>query len=453
MASEPGSEIGILYDIEDKPPLGEAVPLGLQHVLAMLLPNIAPALIIAGAVGLATGQTSFLVQMALLFAGLSTIVQAYPVGPVGARLPIVMGTSFAFVGGVIGIASQYSLAVAFGAAVVGALVEVAIGWRFEWFRSWFTPLVNGLIVVIIGLYLIPVGVDYLAGGADAENYGALVNLGVGGLVFGVAILLNQLFSGYIRILSLLIAIAVGYVASIVAGIIDFTPVGEAAWFAVPVPLRFGIAFEPVPILIMAVLYLTTTMETVGHISALTAVEDRSPSVGEFEGGLLADGVMSGIAGVFGAFPNTSFAQNIGVVTFTGIMSRFVVAVAGVVLVVLGFVPKVGAVFATMPNPVLGGATLVMFGMILSNGFKILNDNVAMNRRNMVIIAASIGLGLGVAVRPEALSQLPEQARTFFGEAVVMTALTALLLDNLIPEGGEAGTAEPDLASEPTESND
>ena len=453
MASEPGSEIGILYDIEDKPPLGEAVPLGLQHVLAMLLPNIAPALIIAGAVGLATGQTSFLVQMALLFAGLSTIVQAYPVGPVGARLPIVMGTSFAFVGGVIGIASQYSLAVAFGAAVVGALVEVAIGWRFEWFRSWFTPLVNGLIVVIIGLYLIPVGVDYLAGGADAENYGALVNLGVGGLVFGVAILLNQLFSGYIRILSLLIAIAVGYVASIVAGIIDFTPVGEAAWFAIPVPLRFGIAFEPVPILIMAVLYLTTTMETVGHISALTAVEDRSPSVGEFEGGLLADGVMSGIAGVFGAFPNTSFAQNIGVVTFTGIMSRFVVAVAGVVLVVLGFVPKVGAVFATMPNPVLGGATLVMFGMILSNGFKILNDNVAMNRRNMVIIAASIGLGLGVAVRPEALSQLPEQARTFFGEAVVMTALTALLLDNLIPEGGEAGTAEPDLASEPTESDD
>jgi NCS2 family nucleobase:cation symporter-2 len=453
MASEPGSEIGILYDIEDKPPLGEAVPLGLQHVLAMLLPNIAPALIIAGAVGLATGQTSFLVQMALLFAGLSTIVQAYPVGPVGARLPIVMGTSFAFVGGVIGIASQYSLAVAFGAAVVGALVEVAIGWRFEWFRSWFTPLVNGLIVVIIGLYLIPVGVDYLAGGADAENYGALINLGVGGLVFGVAILLNQLFSGYIRILSLLIAIAVGYVASIVAGIIDFTPVGEAAWFAVPVPLRFGIAFEPVPILIMAVLYLTTTMETVGHISALTAVEDRSPSVGEFEGGLLADGVMSGIAGVFGAFPNTSFAQNIGVVTFTGIMSRFVVAVAGVVLVVLGFVPKVGAVFATMPNPVLGGATLVMFGMILSNGFKILNDNVAMNRRNMVIIAASIGLGLGVAVRPEALSQLPEQARTFFGEAVVMTALTALLLDSLIPEGGEAGTAEPDLASEPTESDD
>jgi NCS2 family nucleobase:cation symporter-2 len=453
MASEPGSEIGILYDIEDKPPLGEAVPLGLQHVLAMLLPNIAPALIIAGAVGLATGQTSFLVQMALLFAGLSTIVQAYPVGPVGARLPIVMGTSFAFVGGVIGIASQYSLAVAFGAAVVGALVEVAIGWRFEWFRSWFTPLVNGLIVVIIGLYLIPASDDYLAGGADAENYGALVNLGVGGLVFGVAILLNQLFSGYIRILSLLIAIAVGYVASIVAGIIDFTPVGEAAWFAVPVPLRFGIAFEPVPILIMAVLYLTTTMETVGHISALTAVEDRSPSVGEFEGGLLADGVMSGIAGVFGAFPNTSFAQNIGVVTFTGIMSRFVVAVAGVVLVVLGFVPKVGAVFATMPNPVLGGATLVMFGMILSNGFKILNDNVAMNRRNMVIIAASIGLGLGVAVRPEALSQLPEQARTFFGEAVVMTALTALLLDNLIPEGGEAGTAEPDLASEPTESDD
>lgn len=453
MSNKSKSDFGELYGIDEKPPAGESVLLGIQHVLAMLLPNIAPPLIIAGAIGLATGQTSFLVQMALLFAGLATIVQANPIGPIGARLPIVMGTSFTFVGGLIAIGTQYGLAAAFGAAIVGAFVEIAIGWQFEWFRSYFTPLVNGLIVVITGLYLIPIGMDYLAGGADAANYGAPIFLAIGGLVFVVAILLNQLFSGVLRILSLVIAIVVGYVVSFAAGMVDFSPVGEAAWFAVPVPLKFGVAFEPVPILIMGMIYITTTMETVGHISALTTVEDRPPSGDELKGGLLADGIMSAIAGVFGAFPNTSFAQNIGVVTFTGVMSRFVVAIAGVILVVLGFVPKVGALISTMPYPVLGGATLVMFGMILSSGFSILNDAVTINRRNMVIIAAAISLGLGVTVRPEVLGQLPQQAQTFFGNAVVMTALVSLVLDNLIPESGGTETAESDIAaSEPAETD-
>ncbi|WP_137285674.1 uracil-xanthine permease family protein [Halorussus salinisoli] len=427
------SSVDIVYGIDDEPPMRESIPLGLQHILAMILPNIAPPLIIAGAVGLATGQTTFLVQMALLFAGIATIVQAMPIGPVGARLPIVMGTSFAFVGAIIGVATQYSLSAAFGACVVAAVVEIFIGWKFEWFEEYFTPLVNGLIVVIIGLYLIPVGMDYLAGGVDASNYGAPVNLAVGGLVFVIAIGLNQLFDGYLRVLSLLIGIVAGYVAAAALGIVDFSPIAEAAWFAYPTPLKFGIAFEPVPILILGVIYVTTSMETIGHISAITAVEDRKPEESELKGGLLADGVMSGVAGLFGAFPNTSFAQNVGVVTFTGIMSRIVVAVGGGILVLLGFVPKVSAVFSTMPNPVLGGATLVMFGMVLSNGFKILNDNVNLNQRNMVIIAASIGLGLGVATRPEILQQLPEQAQTFFGEAVVVTALVSLILDNVIPK--------------------
>jgi xanthine permease len=446
MSSE-NSDVDIIYGVDDKPPLFESIPLGLQHILAMILPNIAPPLIIASAVGLATGQTTFLIQMALIFAGLATIVQAVPVGPVGARLPIVMGTSFAFVGGIIGVASQYSLAAAFGACIVAAVVEIFIGWKFEWFESYFTPLVNGLIVVIIGLYLIPVGMDYLAGGVGASNYGAPVNLAIGGLVFIVAIGLNQLFSGYLRILSLLIGIAIGYVAAAVLGLVDFSPVASAGWFAYPVPLKFGVEFKPVPILILGVLYITTSMETIGHISAITAVEDREPEESELKGGLIADGVMSALAGVFGAFPNTSFAQNVGVVTFTGIMSRIVVAIGGVILVLFGFVPKVSAVFATMPDPVLGGATLVMFGMVLANGFKILNDNVRLNQRNMVIIAASIGVGLGVATRPDVLQQLPKQAQTFFGEAVVMTALISLILDNVVPK--DTSHAKKDTADEST----
>ena len=444
------SDVDIVYGIDDKPPLAEAVAMGLQHILAMILPNLAPALIIAGTIGLATGQTTFLVQMALVFAGLATVVQAYPIGPIGARLPIVMGTSFAFVGGVIGISGQYSLAAAFGACIVAAAVEVLVGWQFDRVRRFFPPLVNGLIVVIIGLYLIPVGIDSFAGGAGASEavYGAPVNLALGGLVLVTSIVLNQRFSGPMRVLSLFVGIAVGYVAAAAVGQIDFSPVAEAAWIALPRPLAFGVAFEPVPILIMVVLYLTTAMETVGHISAVTAIEGRDPTDEELKGGLIADGVMSGIAGVFGAFPNTSFAQNVGVVTFTGVMSRHVVAVGGAILVVLGFVPKVGAVFATMPDPVLGGATLVMFGMVLSSGLKMLNDNVEFNRRNMIIVATSIGLGLGVAVRPNVLQHLPRQAQTFFGEAVVVTALTALALNVVFPEestGDDSPTASPEAA--------
>jgi xanthine permease len=451
MTDSPDEDVEIMYGIEEKPPRGESMLLGIQHILAAFLPNLAPALVIAGAVGLATGETTFLVQMALVFAGVATIVQNYPVGPVGARLPIVMGTSFTFVGGLISIGTQYSLAAVFGACLVGSFVEAFIGWKFEWFESYFSSLVNSIIVIIIGLYLIPVGIDYLAGGAGSANYGAPINLAIGGLVFVIAITLNQLLTGYARILSLLVAIVVGYVAAFAAGMVNFAPVAKAGWFAYPVPFKYGIVFKPLPIVLVSVLFVVTAMENVGHLSALTALENREPTVDELEGGLLADGLISGLAAVFGAFPNTSFAQNIGVVTFTGIMSRFVVAIGGVILILLGFIPKIGALLATMPAPVLGGVTLVMFGMVFSNGILIIKNDVPLTHRNMVIIAASLSLGLGIATRPEALSQLPEQVQMFFGEAVVMAALVALLLDNIIPENKERKTTEQNLGvAEPTE---
>lgn len=452
--SDDDTDIDVAYGIDAKPPLRESIPLGLQHVLAMILPNLAPPLIIAGAIGVTTGQETYLVQMALVFAGCATIVQASPIGPIGARLPIVMGTSFAFIGGIVAVGTQYGLSVVFGACIVAGLVEVFIGWKYEWFRSYFTPLVNGLIVVIIGLYLVPVGMDYLAGGAGAADYGRPANLAVGVLVFGVAIGLNRLRSGYSRTLSLLLSIVIGYVAAWALGMVDFTPVAQADWIAYPTPLAFGISFEPVPILIIGILYVTTAMETIGHISAITAVEGRTPERSELKGGLVADGVMSSVAGAFGGFPNTSFAQNVGVVTFTGIMSRFVVVISGVLLVVLGLVPKISVLFATMPNPVLGGASLVMFGMVLSNGLAILRENVPLNQRNMVIIAASISLGLGVATRPAVLEQFPTAVETVLGEAVVVTAVTSLVLDAVFPtEDHDADTTHDELVERQPEADD
>jgi NCS2 family nucleobase:cation symporter-2 len=430
--TERDGSIDLAYELEDRPPAVEAIFLGMQHVAAMIVPATAVALIVGGSVGLGSGDTSFLVQMVLVFSGLATLVQVFPIGPVGARLPVVMGTSFAFVGAAIAVGTQYGLDAVFGSILIAALVEVLIGWQFDRVKRFFPPLVTGLIVMIIGLYLIPVGMDYAAGGQGAADYGAYHNVGLALLVLGVTVGLNLFSDGLARILSILIGIGVGYVAAIALGVVDFSPVAEAGWFALPVPGKFGFSFEPVPILTFTAIHITAAIESIGDISGITAAEGRTPTDEEISGGLFTDGLGSSIGALFGAFPLTTFSQNVGLISFTGVMSRYVVGVSGAVLLVLGFVPKVSAVVTTIPSAVLGGAVLVMFGMIMSSGLRLIFLNERLNRRNMVIIATSIGLGLGVEVRPEALSALPDRATIFFGNAIIMTAIAAVVLNTLVP---------------------
>jgi len=446
MASEQG-EIELEYERDDKPPLGKSVLLGLQHVAVMLVPATAVAYIVGGAVGVGGATTAYLVQMVLLFSGLATVVQAYTVGPVGAKLPIVMGTSFTFVGAASTIGVNSGLAAVFGAILVtGFAVEVFIGWQFERIRPFFPPLVTGLVVIIIGLYLIPVAMDYAAGGVGAADYGAAHNLGLAALVLGIAVALNLFTEGVTRLLSTLAGILVGYLAAFAGGYVSFGAVWEAAWFAIPSPGKFGFAFEPVPIITFAFLFLVSAMETVGDMSGITAAEGRNPSSREFRGGLFTDGIMSSIGSVFGAFPLTSFSQNVGIVNFTGVMSRHVVAVAGVMLAILGLSPKVGAAVATIPSAVFGGAVLLMAGMVAASGARLVFLHTELDRRNMVVVGVSLGLGLGVATTPGALSGLPEAAETFFGEPVIMTALSALLLNTFAP--GEQSPLGADSVDEP-----
>ena len=445
--SERDGSIDLAYGLEDKPPALEAVFLGVQHVAAMIVPATAVALIVAGGVGLGAGDTSFLVQMVLVFSGLATLVQVFPIGPVGARLPVVMGTSFAFVGASIAIGTQYGLDAVFGAIVVAALVEVLIGWQFGRIKRFFPPLVTGLIVMIIGLYLVPVGMDYAAGGVGASDYGAYHNIGLALLVLSVTVGLNLFSDGTARVLSILVGIAVGYVAAVPLGLVDFSPVAEAGWFAVPVPGRFGFSFEPIAILTFTAIHVTAAIESVGDISGITAAEGRNPRNEEITGGLFVDGLGSSIGALFGAFPLTTFSQNVGLINFTGVMSRYVVGVSGVVLLVLGFIPKVSAVVTTIPSAVLGGAVLVMFGMVMASGLRLIFLNERLNRRNMVIVATSIGLGLGVEVRPEALSALPDRATIFFGNAIIVTAITAILLNTLVPRETETDVAAADATGD------
>ena len=444
----------VLYDIEDKPPLGKAIPLGIQHVLAMFLGNVAPPLILAGAVGSVTGETTFLVQMALIVAGVATVIQAYPVGPVGARLPVVMGTSFAFLGPLIGIGNQFGIAAVFGASLLAAPVEVIMGASFDRFRQYFPPLVTGIVVMLIGLTLIPTGMNYAAGasaGPSAEGYGSFVNLGLAGLVLIVTVGLNQFFESFLRVISVFVGIIVGYLTALALGVVDLSAVAAAGWVTVPVPLKYGLAFEPSAIVTVAFLYIITGMETIGDISGTVSATGRDATREEIRGGLVADGVMSVFGAVFNALPNTSFSQNVGLVNFTGVASRYVAGIGGVVLLALGFVPKVGAVVSAMPDAVLGGGALILFAMIFSSGARLITQNVELDHRNSTILAMSMALGLGVAFRPEILQNFPSEVQTLFGSALVTGGMTALILNIVFP-GGSVGTGpteytaglEPDL---------
>ncbi len=440
-------EIELEYERDEQPPTGKALLLGLQHVAVMLVPATAVAYIVAGEVGTGAPTTAYLVQMVLLFSGLATLVQAYAVGPIGSRLPIVMGTSFTFLGASIAIGLEYGLGAVFGAVLVtGVVVEGLIGWQFKRVKKFFPPLVTGLVVIIIGLYLVPAAMNYVAGGEGSAHYGALYNLGLGGLVLAVAVGLNLFTDGVSRLLSTLVAIVVGYVGAVALeylvlpasapDLVSFDAVASAAWVQLPMPViasgTFSLQFEPVAIVTFAFLFLVSAMETVGDMSGVTAAEGRNPTDEEFRGGILTDGIMSSLGAFFGAFPMTSFSQNVGIVNFTGVMSRYVVGIAGVMLAILGLSPKVGALVATIPSAVFGGAVLLMAGMVAASGARLVFVGAELDRRNMVVIAVSLGLGIGVVTQPAAFEQLPAAANTFFTQPVIMTALSALVLNTLAP---------------------
>ncbi len=427
--------VTLVYGIDDRPPVSKAVPLGIQHVLAMLLGNITTPVLVAAALSLAVTDSAVLIQAVLFMAGLATIVQSYPLGPVGGRIPVVMGTSIAFLGAIVGVAREYGLATVFGACLAASVVEVALGASIARWRRVFPPLVTGIVVLLIGLTLIPVGMDYAAGGKGAADYASATNLGIAATVLVVTLLANQLGRGFVRAASLLLGVLVGYGLALAAGLVDFAPVAEAAWLAPPRPLAFGLAFAPAPILLMACIYVISTLETLGDVSGTLAAAGREPTVAEQRGALLADGVLSGAAALFSAFPNTSYSQNVGLVNFTGVASRHVTAIAGMALVALGLVPKVGALFATIPPAVIGGGGLVMFAMIFASGFGILHRSVALSQRNLVILAVAVGLGLGIELRPEVLALAPAQIRMLFGSGLVTGGLAALVLNLALPERG------------------
>ena len=431
---------GSYSDPNQTPPLAQAVPLGLQHVLAMFASNVTPSIIVAGAAGLAFGSAEqvYLIQMAMLFAGIATLFQTVGFGPVGARLPIMQGTSFAFVGVLAGIAATQGLSVALTACVIGGLIHFALGSVIKNLRWMFPPLITGLVILAIGLYLIPVAIKYAAGGAadfqmSADSFGSLKHWSVALSVVVVALGFKFFTKGTLSNAAILIGLIAGYILAYFMGMVNFGAVSKASWITSIKPLPYGFEFSFWAVFAVTLVSIVSAIETVGDVSATTkAGAGREATDEEISGATYADGLGTAAAAVFGGLPNTSFSQNVGIVGMTGIMSRHVVTIGAIFLIICGLMPKIGALIASMPFPVLGGGVIVMFGMVAAAGLNMLSE-VKMNRRNMIIIAVSLAVGLGLNLVPTAVQHVPGVMRTLLTSAVAPTAILAIVMNLVLPD--------------------
>ena len=432
--------MGSYSDPNITPPMGQAAPLGLQHVLAMFASNVTPSIIVAGAAGLQFGgvEQVYLIQMAMLFAGIATLFQTIGFGPVGARLPIMQGTSFAFVGVLAGIAATQGLGVALTSCIIGGLIHFALGSVIANIRYLFPPLVTGLVILAIGLYLVPVGIKYAAGGAAdfqmaAESFGSLMHWTVALTVIVVALGFKFMTKGILSNAAILLGLIAGYLVAFMFGMVNFAAVDKASWVTGLQTLPYGFEFNLGAVIGVTLVSIVSAVETVGDTSATAkAGAGREATDEEISGATYADGLGTAVAGVFGGLPNTSFSQNVGIVGMTGIMSRHVVTIAGAIMVVCGLVPKIGAIIASMPLPVLGGGVIVMFGMVAAAGLNVLSE-IKMSRRNMIIIALSLSIGLGFNLVPSAVQYLPGIWKTLATSAVAPTAFLAIILNQILPE--------------------
>ena len=432
-----------LSDPDYEIPMAPRVALGMQHVLAMFASNVTPSIIVAGAAGFAFGGADmvFLIQMAMLFAGIATLFQTIGFGPVGARLPVMQGTSFAFVPIMIGIVKSSGMAALMGSVVVAGLFHAALGTIIGRIRHWFPPLVSGMVITTIGLYLIPVGIKYAAGGAadfqmNNPAWGGFGSWGLALVVIFVALGCKFYTRGLTSSAAVLIGLVAGYVVGIATGAVNFGGIGKAAWFAIPMPFKYGIEFNMTAIIGMCLISIVSAIETVGDISGIAkGGAGREATDKELAGGTYADGFGSAIAGVFGGLPNTSFSQNVGIVSMTGVMSRGVVTIGAIFLIICGFVPKIGAVVAAMPISVLGGGVILMFGMVVSAGINML-AGVKWSRRNMMILATSMSVGLGLQAVPKSMQHLPDTLEMLAVSGLLPVAVLAVVMNLVLPEDAD-----------------
>lgn len=425
----------IIYQLDGRPKLSEAIPLGLQHVLAMFVGNVTPLIIISNVLNLDDSIKAMLIQCAMFVSGIVTLIQCYPIGPVGAKLPIVMGTSFGFVPAATAIGIKYGMPGILGACLTGAIIQsIVAAFLLKRIRKFFPPIVTGIVVLTMGIALLPTGVNYFAGGSGAVDFASPSNLLLGTIVLVTVIFFKQYTKGMLSISSVLIGLVVGYIVAIPMGKIDFSSLSQASLLSIPMPFKLGFEFHIDAIVAMTFVYLVSTVETIGDTTAIAnSGLGRDASEKEIVGAVLADGLGSFIGSIFSILPNTSFGQNVGIIAMTKIVNRFVVATGAVILILAGIFPKVGALISLMPASVLGGASIVMFSMIVVSGIKLITTE-KLTERNAMIVAVSLGLGMGVSYVPGFFDSFPESIQLIFGESkTVLPAMLAIILNMILPK--------------------
>lgn len=425
----PGQEI--LYRLDGRPGLKLALPIGLQHVFAMFTGNLAPILILAGVVGgLSTNDTVVMVQCAMLMAGLMTLLQVYPIKigkfRIGAGLPVVMGTSFAFVPIMKSVGAVYGVGGVLGAALLGGFVELLFGIFIKPLKRFFPPLVIGCVLITIGISLLSIGANYFAGGVGAPDYGSWQNLLLGFTVFAIITVLNRFSKGMLKTVAILIGIAAGYGLAACMGKVDFARIAACAWFELPRPLHFQPEFHLNAVISFAAVYIIVALETMGNTAGITmATMNRDTTPEETSGSIVAAALGAQIGAVFNSLPMAAFGQNAGIVSMTKVINRYCIACGGVIMVIAAFCPKIGAVFSSLPASVLGGAVITVFAMIFLNGIKMVAKD-GFCEGNCLVLAITFGLGYGLGTVPEATAQLPSVLHFILGEPVTAVCITAVL---------------------------
>ncbi|EHY9869065.1 TPA: uracil-xanthine permease family protein [Vibrio vulnificus] len=445
----PTRKTDLIYQLNDRPPLPQTLFAALQHLLAMFVAVITPSLIICQALGVSAEQTNTIISMSLFASGISSFIQIRTFGPIGSGLLSVQGTSFNFLGPIIGAglalkaggaSVESMMAAIFGTILVASFAEILLSRVLEYARRIITPLVSGIVVTLIGLTLIQVGLVSMGGGYAAlgdGTFGSLDKLALAGTVLGLIVLLNRSKNPYVRVASIVIAMLVGYVMAYFMGMVDTRQASSgSALVALPIPMQFGLSFDWSLFIPLVLIFLITALEAIGDITATSEVSGE-PVKGpvymkRIKGGVLADGLNSAIAAVFNSFPNSTFSQNNGVILLTGVASRYVGYFIAGMLVLLGLFPGVASFVQLIPEPVLGGATIVMFGTIAAAGVRIIS-RVDLDRRAILIMALSFSMGLGIAQKPEILQFMPEFIKSIFSSGVAAGGITAIVLNLLLPE--------------------
>ena len=436
------SKVSNLYSLDGRVSLGQAVPFGLQHVLAMFVSNVTPIIILANVVGLEPEMSAALVQNCMVIAGIGTLVQLYPLWRVGSRLPVVMGISFTFLSLAIAIATTQGMGSLMGAVIVGGLVEGLLGLFAKYWVKLISPVVAATVVTAIGVSLLPIGANSFAGGQGAADFGSAENWIVGSVTLITCLVCQVMARGFLRSLSVLVGLVVGYVVALCMGMVDFSGIQNVGVIALPKLLPFRPEFHLGTILSVVAIYLVSATETIGDTSALcSSALKRDVKPKELQGSIACDGLVSTVAGLFGCTPITSFSQNVGLAAMSGVVNRFTIATGAVIMILGGIFPAVGYLLTTIPQAVLGGCTIMMFGSILFAGINMV-ARCGNSQRNLVIVATSLSVGVGFTASSEMFRIFPEIVRTVFADnCVAVIFLLALILNLILPKDKEVTEEE------------